>query len=175
MYIYIYIYRCSACPPAGSWPKPMTKARPSPRRAAKHVDAHELAELLAGVLPAVCIDRFKKDSIIFEHNTLDMKREISHEHLSNQTGILGALLDSNETGIYTQDDMKATLAALAAKLGLKGVDIELESYKLRVMLSHLRITKARGVPQNLVPRVLGNINFLIGKLGAEAIRHERWE
>ena len=73
--------------------------------------------------------------------TKKMEREINHEHLSNHSGILGVSLDVNETGIYTQDDMKVAVAALAAKLSLKGVDIELESYKLRVVLSHLRITK----------------------------------
>ena len=152
----------------------MATRRPSPRRAAKHVDGHVLVELLAAVLPVACTDGFNKNKVIFEYSTLDMKKEINHEHLSNHVGILGVLLDVNDTGIYTQDDMKVAVEALAAKLSLKGVDIELESYKLRVMLSHLRITKARGVPQSLVQTVLDNITFLIGKLAAEAIRHKKW-
>ena len=109
-----------------------------------------------------CTDGFNKNKVIFEHSTLDMKREINHEHLSNHFGILGVFLGVNNTGIYCQDDMKVAVAALAAKLRLKGVDIEMESYKPRVMLSHLRTTKAKGVPR-LAPRVLDNIKVLISK------------
>ena len=157
---------------ANGHPKMATR-RPSPRRAAKHVDSHVLVDLLAAVLPVACTDGFNKNKVIFEYSTLDMKREINHEHLSNHFGILGVLLDVNDTGVYCQDDMKVAVAALAAKLSLKGVDIEMESYKLRVMLSHLRITNARGVPR-LAPKVLDSIKVLISKLVPEATRHKKW-
>ena len=157
---------------ASGHPKMATR-RPSPRRAAKHADSHVLVELLAAVLPVACTDGFNKNKVIFEYSTLDMNREINHEHLSKHFGIHGVLLDVNDTGIHCQDDMKVAVAALAAKLGLKGADIEMESYKLRVMLSHLRITKARGVPR-LAPEVLDNTTVLISKLAPEAIRHKKW-
>ena len=174
--MYYMLYSClpsrRVLAQANGHPKMATR-RPSPRRAAKHVDSHVLVELLAAVLPVACTDGFNKNKVIFEHSTLDMKREINHEHLSNHFGILGVLLDVNDTGIYCQDDMKVAVAALAAKPSLKGVDIEMESYKLRVMLSHLRITKARGVPR-LAPKVLDNIKVLISKLAPEATRHKKW-
>ena len=155
---------------ANGHPKMATR-RPSPRRAAKHVDSHVMVELLAAVLPVACTDGFNKNKVIFEYSTLDMKRGINHEHLSNHFGILGVLLDANGTGIYCQDDMKVAVAVWAAKLGSKGVDIEMD--KLRVMLSHFRTTKARGVLR-LAPEVPDNIKVLISKLAPEAIRHKKW-
>jgi hypothetical protein len=152
----------------------MRNFRPSPRRAARHVDASLLADAMARVLPTACTESFKQDRAIFLYSTLDMKREINYEALSNNNSVLGALLDANETGIFTQEDMKAAVGRMAAKLGFANSDAELEAYKLRVMLSHLRIIKrARGLPQSLDPKVFYNVNYMLGKLALEALRDQK--
>ena len=102
--------------------------------------------MMSKALPTVCADTFKKDRAIFNYGTLDMKREINYEALANNNAVLGVLLGTNETAIFTQEDMKAAVAAMATKLGFASSDNELEAYKLRVMLSRLRIIWSRGLP-----------------------------
>ena len=81
-----------------------------------------------------------------EYASLDMKRKILHKSLAAAHGVLSALLRFSPAGLFRQSDMTCALVTAA---NLSQQDAELEAYRLRVMLSHLGVVRARGVPSHI--------------------------
>ena len=143
-----------------------------PRRKASTVENEALVSSLLTALPLASINSLENQACLFPYSSMNMKKGIAHEALARHSAVLSILLIHNPSGIYTQQTLHSVLEDLCQGLSTqKKVDIETEAYRLRVMLSHLRIHQGRNAPTDLPGHVVKTLGMLLALMDVQARQH----
>ena len=103
---------------------------------------------------------------LVSYKSLDFKKGIDHEAVSAHDSILKNLLIINPTGIYSQKVIHTALVTVLEAGGLKS-DAEVDAYKIRVMLSHIRLMSQRNLPVHLTEHVAASCSRLVALLSVD--------
>ena len=147
------------------------------RRSPSSVNCDAVATALEDGTSAAMIKNLTSDKPLISYKSLDFKKGIDHEAVSAHEGLLKNLLILNPVGIYSQKVIQTALVTVLEAGGLKS-DAEVDAYKIRVMMSHLRLMSQRNLPAHLPEHVAASCSRLIallsvdkGSAGHQASKH----
>ena len=100
------------------------------------------------------------------YKSLDFKRGVDHVEIAAHETVLTNLLVINPTGIFTQRQIHTALVNVLQGLQLVS-DAEVDAYKIRVMMSHLRLVALRNLPPHLPEHVAASCTRLLALLSME--------
>ena len=102
------------------------------------------------------------------YDSLDMKRCVDHAAIAKHYGLLHNLLAAVPSGLVNQKSLQAAWESVLQKLGLETKHAEVDTYKTRVMLAHLRLIATRNLPKHLPEDVVKKVKTLLGLLDFQA-------
>ena len=136
------------------------------RRSPSSVQVEAVVTALEGGATANMLKNRTAGNNMITYSSVDFKRGISHEDIAAHEIMLHNLLKINPTGIFTQKHMHTSLVQVLKDLNLVG-EAEVEAYKIRVMLAHLRLMSTRNLPPNLPEHVAAACTRLLSMLAME--------
>ena len=140
----------------------------APRRGAAMPIQADLGPVLRVSLHGARIARLTQSHQLLAYHSVDFKKGVDYTGLAEEADLLGRLLDICPSGILAQRALHSALAKEIKQLGIKtNAPIELESYKMRAMMSHLALIRKRGLPKNLNGDIQAILRGLLGKLDQE--------
>ena len=145
------------------------------RRSPSAVENEAVATALEMGISAAMIKNCSSGQNFISYKSLDFKRGVDHEGISKHESLLHNLLNINPTGIYNQKQIYNCLVKVLVEVGLQS-NCEVDAYKIRVMLSHLRLMAQRNLPPHLPEHVAASCCRLIalmetGSAGSKAPTH----
>jgi hypothetical protein len=135
------------------------------RRSLSAPDCKAVATALENGITAAMIKNCNSGNMV-SYKSLDFKRTVDHVGISAHEAILHNLLTINPTGIFTQKLIHTALADVLVGMSLES-DAEVDAYKIRVMLSHIRLISQRNLPPHLPEHVAASCSRLVALLSME--------
>ncbi len=137
---------------------------------ANDVSSGDLQNALKRGTNAAMLKMSNEGDGLYPYPSMDMKRGLDHNQLVVYKPVLERLLSLKPSGIFLQNQMSEALRMFASLMSLKQVDPELEGYRLRVMLAHVRLLKVRNLPKGLSEKVREGCQHLMSCMDVDELQ-----